>query len=263
VKFNGRSLSANVRLTEYRQRLAEGLPLSEHLPSIVNCLQQQKLHPLLPSMLAIENGIYFDLTVADSRNPTDVEAFSNSINRQLQKAKAKVGIGRYNENRHCYQSDVFRTESEARTLHIGVDLFVPAMTELNAPLAGRVHSFQNNDKPLDYGPTIILQHGISDECKFFSLYGHLSLCSLDGLYPGKTFQPGEVFAKVGNYPHNGNWPPHVHVQLITDMLDLQGDFPGVVKTNDDALWLRLCPDPDLLLRLPKQTTENLFILADL
>src|SRR5258708_19123945 len=90
-----------------------------------------------------------------------------------------------------------------------------------APLDGIVHSFRNNDVPLDDGPTIILQHTVEHDgssLTFFTLYGHLSLDSLDGLYEGKPIAAGSVLARIGDYPINGGWPPHLHVQIMTDLL---------------------------------------------
>ena len=36
-----------------------------------------------------------------------------------------------------------------------------------------------------------------------------------------------VIARIGTTAENGGWPPHLHFQLITDLLDRHGDFPGV------------------------------------
>jgi len=49
---------------------------------------------------------------------------------------------------------------------------------------------------------------------------------------------------------NGGWPPHLHLQLITDLLDKDGDFPGVASPAERSLWLALSPDPNLIARLP-------------
>jgi murein DD-endopeptidase MepM/ murein hydrolase activator NlpD len=57
-----------------------------------------------------------------------------------------------------------------------------------AVLAARwfVHSFNYNTGLGDYGPTIILEHKIEDH-KFYTLYGHLSLESIDGIEIGTVF----------------------------------------------------------------------------
>jgi hypothetical protein len=50
---------------------------------------------------------------------------------------------------------------------------------------------------------------------------------------------------------NGNWPSHLHVQLIIDMEGWEGDYPGVCKFSEKERWLANCPDPDLMLNLNK------------
>lgn len=151
---------------------------------------------------------------------------------------------------------LFNDGPQWRTLHTGLDLFMEPGSPVLAPLDGIVHSFQNNAAPLDYGPTIILQHTVTGEddepLTFYTLYGHLSLASLDGLHEGKPLARGAVFAQIGEMGVNGGWPPHLHFQIITDMLDLVGDFPGVARPSQQAAWLSLSPDPNLIARIPAE-----------
>ncbi|MCI0488419.1 MAG: aminotransferase class III-fold pyridoxal phosphate-dependent enzyme [Blastocatellia bacterium] len=198
---------------------------------------------------------------------TDVEAFTKKLFGRMKSEKAAVGIGRYNEARLVYASDIFKSpdSSEQRTIHIGIDLFLKAGSPIFSPMDGRVHSFQNNRAPLDYGPTIIIEHEFSSttvrEC-FFTLYGHLSEDSLEGLYPGKPIKKGDPIASVGNYPVNGGWPPHLHFQIINDMLGYEGDFPGVALPSQRDVWLSLCPDPNLILGIPEESFPSLPLTSD-
>jgi 4-aminobutyrate aminotransferase-like enzyme len=50
---------------------------------------------------------------------------------------------------------------------------------------------------------------------------------------------------------NGGWTPHVHFQIITDLLDLSCDFPGVARPSQRDVWLGLCPDPNLVIGIPE------------
>jgi hypothetical protein len=166
-----------------------------------------------------------------------------------------VGVGRYNEARQIYTGEGFRMPGndgdEWRTIHIAVDLFMPAGMPLFAPLDGTVHSFANNAYDFDYGPTIILQHDIAEiGLTFYTLYGHLSVDSLEGLYEGQPIRKGDEIARIGDYPINGNWPPHVHFQIITDLLDEACGYNGVAQASQRAVWLSLCPDPNLILGIP-------------
>ena len=218
------------------------------------------MHSLFSTTLSLDRSIYFDLSHPDGRGSDQVQAFADDIEQLLRKHRADIGIGRYNENRHCYQSEIFQKQDEARTLHIGLDLFVPPGTDVYAPMDATIHSFNDNNNLLDYGPTIILQHAVNKQVNVYSLYGHLSRASLNNLCHGKTVSAGDKLGQVGNYPENGNWPPHVHVQLMSDMLDMQGDFPGVVEPTEAPLWLELCPDPKWIVALPTQSPSNTFKL---
>ncbi|MEO7913559.1 MAG: aminotransferase class III-fold pyridoxal phosphate-dependent enzyme, partial [Roseiflexaceae bacterium] len=55
---------------------------------------------------------------------------------------------------------------------------------------------------------------------------------------------------IGAPPSNGDWPPHLHFQIITDLLDLDRDFPGVAYASQRAIWTSLSPDPNLMLGIP-------------
>jgi 4-aminobutyrate aminotransferase-like enzyme len=165
-----------------------------------------------------------------------------------------VAIGRYDEPRLVYVSDLFRHvsnwEVENRTVHIGIDVFLPAGAVVRAPLAGIVHSCRDNRGAGDYGPTIVLEHEAEPDLRFYTLYGHLSRESLDGLEPGRAISEGEAFARLGDVQVNGGWPPHLHFQIMTDLLGRSGDFPGVAAPSERSIYLDLCPDPNLILGIP-------------
>ena len=79
-----------------------------------------------------------------------------------------------------------------------------------------VHSFKNNMNHGDYGPTIILEHKITG-VTFYTLYGHLSLKSIQNLEIGKRFKQGEKIATLGDASINGDYPPHLHFQIIIEI----------------------------------------------
>lgn len=179
----------------------------------------------------------------------DTALFSEHIYQLLQNAGARYGIGGYNEHRTVYsRSKVFDTVTgeEPRRLHLGIDIWGSAGTEVFAPLNGVVHSFAFNNHFGDYGATIILQHQL-DGFLFHTLYGHLSLQDLNTVTAGKTIQAGELIAHFGEPIENGHWPPHLHFQLVTDMEEKKGDYPGVCQFSKRSQYLANCPDPDLIL----------------
>lgn len=181
---------------------------------------------------------------------TDTAVFTEYVFGKLRSADAKVGVGGYNEHRVIYRRSAhFNTSTEEpREIHLGIDFWADAGTPVFAPLAGTVHSFQDNANFGDYGPTIILEH-TNNAVSRYSLYGHLTRQSLEGLYIGKEFNVGQILAEIGPYPENGDWPPHLHFQLMTDMLGLKGDFPGVCSVADREKFLSICPNPNELLRI--------------
>ncbi len=161
-----------------------------------------------------------------------------------------MATGGYLEKRVIYRrSDVFQGEEENRCIHLGIDVWAPAFTPVYAPLDGKIHSIKDNDAFGDYGPTIILEHELEDTT-FYTLYGHLSRRSLKSLERGQKVKKGDYFSEFGPFPENGDWPPHLHFQVIIDLEGREGDFPGVAAPSLLEKYSTLCPDPNLILNLP-------------
>lgn len=208
------------------------------------------LAPLFPMELLSTAPHKFDFSKhnpaiknIDMNKPGDLE---RHINEVLKTTGKRWGYGGWGEDRFLYQSsDLFRSGDGHRSIHLGIDIWLPTGTPLFAPIAGTVHSFNDNQHFLDYGPTIITQHEIGGH-KFYILYGHLSRSSLTGLQEGRTVRLGDQIATVGESHENGNWPSHVHLQLMRDMGDKHGDFPGVAVPADKMHMLEVCPNPESL-----------------
>ena len=60
---------------------------------------------------------------------------------------------------------------------------------------------------------------------------------------------GETIGHFGAANENGNWPPHLHFQIILNMGNYNGDYPGVCKRSEREEYLQNCPDPDIILQL--------------
>ena len=198
-----------------------------------------------PICLAQSNKAFKTIDVSSSA------ALDSYINNQVKKNHALVAFGGYNETRNIYQrSNYFNPENHEteRNIHIGMDLWLAADSSVFTPLDGTVHSFKNNTNHGDYGPTIILKHMI-EEVEFYTLYGHLSLMSIENLEVGQRFNQNQQIATLGATSINGDYPPHLHFQIIRDMQCFKGDYPGVCNKSDRAFYLKNCPDPNELLRL--------------
>ena len=73
---------------------------------------------------------------------------------------------------------------------------------------------------------------------------------------GKSVKKGNIIAEIGNYPINGNWPPHLHFQISLDMMDEKENFPGVCEDILLDLWSKISPDPNLILNIPNSFFKN-------
>ena len=254
-------------LAHYTFRQACRLEPCPQSPAVVDWLKNHRdeIGPLVEPDLKTCDKIIFDLSVGSPMlgnldELTEASTFTKNLFGRLKTAGVNVGIGKYNEARPVYTGEQFKIEGndgpEWRTVHIGLDIFMEPNASVFAPLEGAVHSFRNNAAPLDYGPTIILQHEVDDQLKFFTLYGHLSLDSLDGLYEGMRVNRGMQIGKIGNHHVNGGWPPHLHFQIIADMLGRSGEFPGVASPAQRDIGLSLSPDPNLIARIPEQLLRS-------
>ncbi|MDP3970130.1 MAG: peptidoglycan DD-metalloendopeptidase family protein [bacterium] len=224
----------------------------EHAVKVTAILQQSSsdIKALIAESFFLEQPYFFDFTENNVEvhelNIDSNQDFDNYVQQHLHTNNTSWGIGKYGEDRLVYRnSPLFTSDGEARSVHLAYDVWLPAGSELYAPLDARVHSFQINDNYRDYGPTIILEHEISGLI-FYTLYGHLSRTSLKGLAVNQTIKAGERVAWVGDITENGQWPSHVHFQIMTDMINKTGDFPGVAKPSEWEQYRSMCLDPYLL-----------------
>lgn len=224
--------------------------MSDLISILKNCTDVKVIDSLVPYNqycnidLTSKN---LNLEQFDCDNSTE---FENYIDDYLQKNKAKVAFGGYNEVRSLYKrSTIFKSENQQeRNIHIGLDLWIKAETKVLAALDGKIHSFKNNLGLGNYGPTIILEHKIENTI-FYTLYGHLSEKSIVNLKIGSLFKKGMQIGTLGNNSINGNYAPHLHFQIIVNLENNFGDYPGVCSTTDLEFYLKNCPNPNLLLKI--------------
>jgi 4-aminobutyrate aminotransferase-like enzyme/Ser/Thr protein kinase RdoA (MazF antagonist)/murein DD-endopeptidase MepM/ murein hydrolase activator NlpD len=249
------------RLAHYRLRGACGLPPVPHAPRVVEYLRSRAgQFAGVTAFDLTKDSVGIDLSVGSTlvaSNPADnaPEPFGGRLFDVINRAGASVGVGGYDEARVIYAADAFAggaVTDERRTVHLGVDLTLPAGSPVHAPLDGVVHGFEDANVRLDYGPVVVLRHEVpgDEPLAFFTLYGHLSRRSLEGLVIGKRVRAGQRFAEIGAPAENGNWWPHLHFQVITDLLDVPCNFNGVAPASQRATWLSLSPDPNLILNVP-------------
>jgi 4-aminobutyrate aminotransferase-like enzyme/Ser/Thr protein kinase RdoA (MazF antagonist) len=251
------------RFAHYSFRAACGMPAVPESENVQRWLTNnaKAAAPILDVDVRAEPCCVFDLSVGSTyfgADPKDAEtsALTDKIFGDMKRDGVRVGVGRYDEPRLLYTSSLFGASTnptdERRTIHLGIDFFVEPGTMVHAPLQGIVHALANNEAPLDYGPIVILQHATGDGQEFFTLYGHLSNDTLTHLQVGQPVAQGQQFARVGVPHENGGWAPHVHFQIILDLLECGANFPGVARASERAVWTSLSPDPNLLLGIPTE-----------
>jgi murein DD-endopeptidase MepM/ murein hydrolase activator NlpD len=136
-------------------------------------------------------------------------------------------------------------EAPGTFIHLGVDLNASAGTDIAIDFDAEVVLIDDDYPEIGgWGSRIIVRHKTEDV--------HLIYAHLDRAIPvrvGDSLSKGQIFAKVGHAPYNGNWFPHVHVQVLTpaayaeamedDFLELDGYGSG----KDVELLKKLFPDP--------------------
>lgn len=256
-----RLAAVHPRFAHYTFRDACGLPAVPQAEKIQRWLaaSAHTAAPILESDLHTAPSVVFDLSVGSgflgaAPDVSETQNLTQMIFPAMQNAGASVGIGRYNEARLLYTSPLFGASEnpteERRTIHLGIDLFAASGTPIHAPLEGIVHAVAINTAPLDYGPLVILRHATGEGAEFFTLYGHLSRIDFDAVNIGQRILRGQQFASIGDVHENGGWVPHLHFQIILDLLDHHSNFPGVANASQRGVWTSLSPDPNLLLGIP-------------
>lgn len=249
------------RVAHERLRRACKLPptlpparIAEHL-----CKNAAQHHRVLATAAPMEMAAVLDLSFDSTTggdNPLEFDSTeaAHRIAQEMQQAGCEVAIGRYAEPRPIYTDAAFGNETPTgnrRTVHLGIDLFAPAGTEVMAPIAGHVHSTDVCNSDLDYGGLVVLKHQLPDGTAFGSLYGHLDPESIAGLCPGQPIDAGETFAQLGDKHSNGGWPPHLHLQILAaDPAELPDVPRGVADPDDLDDHQLIYPDPSSLLGLP-------------
>lgn len=215
-----------------------------------------RLQALFPA-IAKSDCFPLDLSVGSSwigheQAFNDLDLFQFKIEGLLKKHEGKIPAGGYLEARPLYTSAEYGKSGnngpESRTIHLGVDFWLPAQTPVHALLNGEVVIAVNDAGDKEYGGLVVLKHK-EGRLAFYSLYGHLTVGSATRHRVGDTIQAGDCIGLLGNYPENGNWAPHLHFQLMLALFDHKTDYPGVAYYKQLGVWKSICPDPNLLFKI--------------
>lgn len=255
----------NPDFAHYSFRLACGFPAhpQSHLFAAWAKSQQCTLSQLFPT-IGRQQAHLLDLSVSSTwlghqYEFNNLDLFQFRI-EQLQKiVPEKILAGGYLEPRPLYTSGTYGREGnsgmEDRTIHLGIDFWLPSGTRVHTPWEGEVIICTNDAGEKEYGGLVVLKHDL-DGLVFYSLYGHLHPESIMANPLGSNLQQGAEIGVLGDYPENGNWAPHLHFQLMHSLLGYATDFPGVAYPSERELWAGICPDPNLLLKLDALMVEH-------
>ena len=233
------------------ERTAESRGLTRAAKAVAASFMRHRdaFGPLFPPRVLQGGMVPIDLSDANPDFTAEVysssERFHGFIRSHLDRHRAALAWGGYRERRGMYaKSTVFDARADGsgeRRIHMGLDFWGAEGTPVLAPLDGVLHSSGMHPDDGDYGATLVLSHEL-DGAVFHTLYGHL--CEADLSIPmGSFVRKSEVFARFGGASENGNWPPHLHYQVVVDMGGWKGDYPGVCSASELAFFSVNCPDP--------------------
>ncbi|MEK9610564.1 MAG: aminotransferase class III-fold pyridoxal phosphate-dependent enzyme [Alphaproteobacteria bacterium] len=262
-----------IAMVTRRLHLAAGFPVVDHAGRVLTWLDDR--HDDFAPIFATDfsgdlpgDSSFWprcSCSLADSVLPENPTAISLDEAQTL--VPAAIGtptphVGYYAEPRLVYTEPAFLTGAHPlegrRTIHLGIDVFAPAGSQIAPPLEATVVATANRQERLDYGGVVILKHQTEAGDVFFSLYGHLDPDSITNLRPGQRLSAGMVFANLGAAEVNGGWQPHLHLQLglalagYDDERDF--DWPGAADPDDLDYQLALYPNPAPLLGLFGKST---------
>ncbi len=251
------------RLAHYTVRAACGLPPVPQSERIVDWLQTNHCALVIDADLRDGDVTVLDLSIGSalvqSSDLTALRLEPSTLAYHLSRIGGKVAIGRYGEVRTVVAAEdgsklTGDLPGERAALHLGIDLFAPPQTPVYAALAGIVHALSAGEAGHAPGATVLLRHATGDGTPFYTRYDGLASAEATALEVGKTVQAGAQIGAIAALPDGaaaaGSWPPHLHLQIISDLLELDAAFPAAVVPSRSDVYCSLSLDPNLLLGIP-------------
>jgi len=243
-------------IEEMLARVLSGAPAHPHVPALRRWFDfnNQRFGPVVAAPLDAAHVAVIDASLDPSRlqHPSDNsgENLTAWWNAELKRIAPRIGIGRYAEDRGIYDHPHSPREANPRKIHHAIDIFLPAGTEILCPYPGVVTDFANDTEHHGFGGILILRHETDDGVPFWTFYGHLAPAGFATLKPGQTVAQGAVIGKLATEAQNGDWPPHLHFQLMTHLMGWAAlDVIGISWAHQWELWREICPDPNIILRI--------------
>ncbi len=133
----------------------------------------------------------------------------NIVTRLQHTFGTNVLVGGFLEKRSDLLADTYLAD-EQKFIHLGVDVWVPAGTEVAVVERARVIRIDcDTPEKHGWGTTVAVD---LTRLGIVLLYGHLAKevhCR-----PGDILEAGQIFATIGDHAENGGWYPHLHAQAM-------------------------------------------------
>ena len=137
-------------------------------------------------------------------------------------------------------------EPEQKFVHLGIDFNAPEGTPIAADMPLTVFQVDTDHPTVGGWGTRVLAYTQLRDVSYVMLFAHLHR-SLS-LKRSDVIRKGETFARVGEMANNGQWYPHVHVQVMTAdayhyFEQNPDELDGYGKAADLHALARMFPDP--------------------
>jgi murein DD-endopeptidase MepM/ murein hydrolase activator NlpD len=152
-----------------------------------------------------------DRSVPGVPHPYLDAAMATEIVEEVQReAGAEWSFGGYLEDRRNLLAGSY-LDATGNYLHLGVDFHVAEGTPVVPGVPARVLLVDDDgDQDGGWGPRVFVRRANGGD-DLVCVFAHLRAprCA-----PGDVLGPADVLAEVGGPPFNGNWHPHLHLQLL-------------------------------------------------
>lgn len=187
----------------------------------------------------LKTGKWIELNLNEESRKTDLDLSNSAIctkwlNGLHKERGADYSWGGFLEDRtHIWRNHP--NEKADTLIHLGIDYNIPAGTEVSIPLDGEViHIMKDKGNKLGWGGRIIWKLSSGS----YLLYGHLKQDFI--VKVGEICKKGKIVGIVGDIKENGNWFPHIHIQIMDESFinkykeDLN-EIDGYLPKEDDKL----------------------------
>jgi 4-aminobutyrate aminotransferase-like enzyme/Ser/Thr protein kinase RdoA (MazF antagonist) len=226
---------------------------------------QNQIHPILNDEISLKEHMVFNLSLENpefnsSKSTNDWKEVIPYIYKSLKDNNKEIGISRHNEVRLDYINAPINSFNTPM-VHLGINLFLNPGKPIYSPIEGILVSITQDNKINNYD--IILEHQFGNsKLRFYTLYKNLKIETIKGFKIGKLVKKGKLLGHVGRLENNEIPLSYVHFQIIIDLLGKMEKFPSIINANQKKIWLSLCPDPNIILKIPQKSFPQISMEPD-